>query len=145
MFSNGFPEFRSISKSGEKVYFVCNNSDGYSYYIFRNAVCPMLVSEGGWDIYESKEAYREQSQKTEDIGEEMAGIGQILPIEEWESSLRGYPYVVVFHPNDVFAENYGALFDEPETIDDGTIYRVNKSGNSVALSYIGKTGVIEYK
>lgn len=137
--------FRSISKRGEKVYFVCNNSDGYSYYIFRNAVCPMLVSEGGWDIYESKEAYREQSQKTEDIGEEMAGIGQILPFGEWENSLRDYQYVFIFHPNDVFAENYGVLFDEPETIDDGTFYRVNKSGDSVVLSYIGKTGVKEYK
>ena len=137
--------FRSVSKRGEKVYFVCNNSNGYSYYIFKNAVCPMLVSESGWDIYESEEAYGEQLQKMEDNEEKMAGLGQILPIEEWGNRLRGYQYVVVFHPNDVFAENYGALFDEPETIDDGTIYRVNKSGNSVALSYIGKTGVIEYK
>lgn len=134
--------FRSISKRGEKVYFVCNNSEGYSYFIFRNAVCPMLVSEGGWDIYESKEALREQSEKMEDTGEEMAGIGQILPPGEWENSLRDYQYVVVFHPNDVFAESYGALFDEPETIDDGTLYKV---GQNMKLSYLGKIGIKEYK
>lgn len=37
------------------------------------------------------------------------------------------------------------MFDETDIIDNGTFYRENKSGDSVVLSYIGKTGVKEYK
>ena len=137
--------FRSFAKKGEKSYFICNSSNGCAYYIFKNSACPLLISDGGWDIYSSKESYQKQANIWEQNGKEASGAGQILSFEEWERQLWNCQYVFIFHPGDIFAEDYGSLFLEPETIDDGTFYRVIQSEGKIVLSYIGKIGVKDFK
>ena len=66
-------------------------------------------------------------------------------VEQWEEQLQSYEYVVLFYPNEVFKEGYKELFREPETIDQGTIYRVNKEGQKLILDYIGKTGIKDFR
>ena len=59
--------------------------------------------------------------------------------------MQNYQYVFIFHPNEVFEESYGSLFENPDTIDDGTFYQVRCIDERVVLEYIGKTGVKSYK
>lgn len=137
--------FRSFSAKAEKVYFVCNGSNGDTQWIFKNTVCPLLSPYAQYDIYDSREAYAEQADIWAQNGEEIADIGQIVSLEKWEKRLLNCQYLFIFHPNDVFRESYGSLFAEPDTIRDGTFYRVRQSGEKVTLEYIGKVGVKAYK
>lgn len=137
--------FRSISRKGEKVYLVCNNSDGYSYYIFKNAVCPLLTSTGGWDIYSSEDMYKKQVQLVEANGKTYKGVGSVLSSEAWIEELNDYQYVYLYHPAEIFAEMYGNMFEEPETIDDGALYQVNTENEKMELVYIGKVGLKTYR
>lgn len=137
--------FRSFSAKAEKVYFVCNGSNGDTQWIFKNTVCPLLSPYAQYDIYDSREAYLEQVAIWTQDGEEIADIGQVVSCEKWEERLFKCQYLFIFHPNDVFRESYGSLFAEPDTIGDGTFYRVRQSDEKVTLEYIGKVGVKNYK
>ncbi len=78
-------------------------------------------------------------------GEEILSTEQIVSCVDWGRQLKNYQYVFLLHLNDVFAESYGSVFENPETIGDGTIYRVKQSNGNVELSYIGKVGIKEYR
>lgn len=136
---------RSISKRGEKIYFICNNGDGYSYYIFKNTSCPLLVSSGDWDIYSSEDAYKKQMKIMEENGEEYKGSKRVLSCEEWGKQLNDCQYVFLYHPAETFGEMYGSMFKEPETIEDGTFYRVENTNNGIELAFIGKAGLKTYR
>lgn len=66
----------------------------------------------------------------------------VVPEKALREMLKDYDYVFILHPYDIFSRDYKEVFEEPQTVDDGTIYRVKKSaeGESV-LGYIGKIGV----
>lgn len=137
--------FRSFSAKAEKVFFVCNESNGDSNCIFKNTISPLLVPYNPYDIYESEEAYEKQKDIWVQNGEEIKDIGKIVSCEKWEKGLRNCQYVFLFHPNEVFRESYESFFEEPDTIDDGTFYQVKCTDEKVTLAYIGKTGVKSYK
>lgn len=134
---------RSFADKSERIYFLCNGSNGYSSLLFRNYVLPMKIYWG--NLYVSKEAFREQMQHNAENGKEFDSTGRICTIDEWSSDLERCEYLFIFHPNEVFAESYNILFEEPETVDDGTFYKVMKTDSGIKLSYIGKVGVKEYK
>ncbi len=136
--------FRTFAKKGETVYFVCNNSDGTSHYIFRNAISPLKVSTGGWNLFESKEAYAKQCMIDEQKGEEITASPSYFTAEDWKETLRNVDYVFLFHINDMFKVSYAELFGE-DSIKDGSFYRVDKNGDEIMLSYIGSVGVKRYK
>lgn len=137
--------FRSFSAKAEKVFYVCNGSNGDSYWVFKNTVCPLIGPYAQYNIYASEEAYEKQTDIWLQNGEEIQGKGQIVSCEKWEEELRKCQYVFIFHPNEVFRESYERLFEEPDTIDDGTFYQVKCTDEKVELAYIGKTGVKVYK
>ena len=145
----GYEELANIlqtdGKKGDKVYFVCSNSDGHSQLQFKSAVVPMQVDYGSFDIYGSKEIYWKQREiyDQNEIGAQNKYT--ILPLEKWEKRLKGYKYVVLFHTNEAFAEAYGSLFADVDTIGDGTVYRVEEAGESIVLHYVGKTGIKSYR
>lgn len=136
---------RSTSIRGEKIYFICNNGDGYSYFIFKNTSCPLLVSSGDWDIYSSEDAYEKQMKIMEEHGEDYKGNKRILSCEEWGKELSDCQYVFLYHPAEIFGEMYGSMFKEPETIEDGTFYRVENTNNGIELAFIGKVGLKTYR
>ena len=137
--------FRSFSVKAEKIFYVCNGSEGDSYWVFKNTVSPLLGPYAQYDIYDSEEAYEKQTDIWLQNEEEIQDIGQIVSCEKWEKELRNCQYVFIFHPNEVFRESYESLFEEPDTIDDGTFYQVKCTDEKVVLEYIGKTGVKVYK
>lgn len=144
--SYGYDDIAQILYSGGKktdtVYFVCNGSDGYANFQFKNAIVPMQSSLRVYDLYTSKESYIEQLEIDE---EKAGGSPYYLEVEEWAEQLLNYEYVVLFYPNDVFKDSYGELFSEPETIDRGTVYKVNGKKAEIVLDYIGKTGIKEFR
>lgn len=50
--------------------------------------------------------------------------------EEWQEYYLSIDadYVALYRINDYFIENYGALFEEPDEIEENKVYRVNKNG-----------------
>lgn len=136
---------RSFSARQEKLYFVCNETGGDSAWIFRHTACPVLSPDGKNNLYASEEAYQKQVDIWTRDGEEIREMGDILSREEWGERLKGCQYVFLLHPNDVFQESYGPLFEEPDSIGDGAFYQVQKTEEGVSLSLIGKVGIKGYK
>lgn len=138
--------FRSFALKSEKIYYVCNDGNGESYYIFCNVVSPLLCVNyyAESDIYGSEEAYEEEMTAKTEAGEEMSGNGRIMSCGEWEGILQDCQYVFLMHPGRAFAESYGELFAEPDTIGDRTFYRVRQDDEDVTLEYIGQVGVKSY-
>lgn len=130
--------FRSVSTGAESVYFVCNESRGHSYFIFKNVVSPVLTPYSDYNIYASEEAYEKQQEIWKEQGKEIQITGQRLSCDAWEEQLRDVQYVFLYHPGDVFKESYGRLFEERDTIDDGAFYRVRYTEEGIRLKLIGK-------
>lgn len=134
---------RSTAKGGERAYFICSNSDGYSEYVFRNMVCPIVSKHENWNIVSTQEAYKEQYvlYGVDGIDDNVATV---LPLEKWEEELRSCQYVVVFHADELFCQSYSELFEEPTEIDDGSVYQVMNNNGEILLQLIGKTGIKGY-
>lgn len=134
---------RSFSDRTEKVYLVCNNNNGFSYFAFRNAISPLGTQEGSWDLYSSREQLRECHTAYPDVTYDRATI---LSPKDWAALLSSqYEYVFLLHPNELFAQMYGDLFEDPSSVQDGAFYKVIPSENGeVMLSYIGKIGIKRY-
>ena len=130
--------FRSVSTGSESVYFVCNESRGHSYFIFKNVVSPVLTPYSDYNIYASEEAYEKQLEIWKEQGKEIQITGQRLSCDAWEEQLRDVQYVFLYHPGDVFKESYGRLFEESDTIDDGAFYQVRYTEEGIRLKLIGK-------
>ena len=135
----------SDAQKTDAVYFVCNGSDGHANLQFANAISPIQSSLWYYNLYSSKESYKEQIKIDEEKMQDTNGTPYYLEVEQWEEQLQSYEYVVIFYPNEVFEEGYRELFREPETIDQGTIYRVNKEGQELVLDYVGKTGIKDFR
>lgn len=138
--------FRSVSTRAEKVYFICNEGNGQSYFIFKNVVSPVLTPYAESDLYASEEVYEKQKEIWKQRGEEEEqGAHRIISCDAWEEQLKDAQYVFLFHPGDVFEESYGRLFEESNTIDDGAFYRVEQNGDGISLKLIGKIDVGTWK
>lgn len=137
---------RSFSKRGEKIFFVCNNTNGYSYYMFRNFACPLLADNVIYNFLGTEESLKEQNDRFAEAPDQKRGSTQVLPKEEWNTMLDSYQYVFILHPDPLFERDYGDLFEDPGTVDDGCFYRVeqDQNGNNL-LVYIGKVGIKSYK
>lgn len=135
---------RSFSARSEKIYIVCNNSAGFSYYIFRNFASPLQTQEGAWSLYSSKEEYLKY---LEAYPENLDSSPTVLSPKEWAKRLNAqYDYVFLLHPNENFSDMYSSIFEDPSTIGDGTFYRIEKlNDDNIQLSYIGKIGIKAYK
>lgn len=134
---------RSFSKRGEKIFFVCNNTDGLAGCMFKNFASPLINQDNTYDFLGSKKSVELQKQIEIEKGEGgMYQEASVVPEKALREMLKDYDYVFILHPYDIFSQDFKEVFEEPQTVDDGTIYRVKKSaeGESV-LGYIGKIGV----
>lgn len=130
---------RSVAKRGESAYFICSGSGGYSEYVFRNTVCPIISEHWGWDIVASEAVYQEKCAR---YGEGNANdLSQVLSAQDWKNALRSYQYVVVFHSDEFFRQSYKELFEEPEVIEDGSVYQVICDKEDLLLRRIGSAGI----
>lgn len=143
----GGDEFSSVLSSfsdrSEKIYIVCNNSTGFSYFVFRNFASPLQTQEKAWSLFSSKDMYLKYN---ETYPEHPDSTPTILSVKEWTEQLGAqYDYVFLLHPNEFFYDMYGCIFENPSTIGDGTFYRIEKNDEKVQLTYIGKIGIKAYK
>lgn len=135
---------RSVSKRGEKVQFICSESDGYSEYIFRNEVCPLISDHAMWKMVGSKEIYaREYERYKEETGEDY--WADVVSEKELENHLKDFQYVVLFHADEAFKESYPKLFEKSGGIVDGSIYQVVRKADGISLHLIGRTGIKEWR
>lgn len=140
----GYDELANIlqtdAKGGERVYFVCNNTNGSADLQFKTAIVPMLTDYLTANIYDSEESYEKQM----NLYESSKATPRFITVGEWEKKLFDYQYVVLFHPNEVFAESYGVLFEEPDSISDGTVYKIYQNNGNISLKLIGKAGIKKF-
>lgn len=136
---------RSFSRRGDKIYYICNNSSGYSYWIFHVTASPLLMSSGNFNILASRESIAEQKKLYEENQVEVKGDPTVMDAASWANELQGYQYVFINHPDEMFEQDYNGVFENPETIDDGTFYEVMHTEDGVMLHYIGKVGIKNWK
>lgn len=140
----GYEELANIlqtsAKGGDKVYFVCNNTNGSADLQFRTAIVPMMTDYMTANIFSSEESFEKQNS----LYEESEIKPYLISVEEWGQKLCDYQYVVIFHSNEVFAESYGTLFEEENTISDGSVYKVCQEQGSIVLKQIGKTEIKKF-
>ena len=132
---------RSFADKGERIYFVCNNAENIANYMFRTAVCPVNVSLGEYNLFASEKKYQEMKEYYRAQNEEEIGSPTILSPDIWKERLKQYQYVFLMHPNEVFQESFGELFEDSDTIGDGTFYQVRTDSGELSLHYIGRVGM----
>lgn len=134
---------RSFADKSEKVYIVCNNTSGFSYYVFRNAAVPLRTQEYSWNIFTDKNTYLNFSEKYQETYDSNITY---LSLKEWASVLQAdYDYVFLLHPCETFSDMYGSLFEAPETISDGSFYKIVKEENEqISLQHVGQIGIKKY-
>ena len=131
---------RSVGRRGERAFFICSNSDGYSEYVFRNTVCPIFSEHDYWNTVSTQELFQEQyilygNDNIDDNG------AWIFPTEEWKNELRKCQYLVIFHADELFCRSYAEVLGSSVEIEDGSVYRVIINGANVSLEFIGRTGI----
>lgn len=122
--------FKSFADKEEKVYYVeyqnSNLVPQYNYLTFANAVVPNLTQGlgKGWKPIAGVEApYRSYAVE--------------YSANEWEELLKEeYKYVYLRYVEPYFIDTYGELFEKPEEIVNGNIYRVDIAGENVVLKKI---------
>lgn len=66
----------------------------------------------------------------------------VVPAEEWREKLKDYDYVMILTADDVFREDYAALFRNPAEIEDRTIFAVNHETNLLERVRVTRTGSV---
>lgn len=136
---------RSGAKETDKVFFICNNSDGHARLQFRNALVPVLTQNEIFNIYDSKESYKRQRELDTMKNVEERGNAQFVDYKELKEEILKTDYVVILHANEAFINSYGSFFEKGKMVEDGTVYKVNKEKEEGFLEYIGKTGIKEFR
>lgn len=134
---------RSMAGRGERAYFICSNSDGYTEYIFRNAVCPVISKHENWNIVSDKELYDKQFELYDEDEINVNNTARIVPVEKVKEEFEKCEYVVIFHADELLKQSYSELF-EGTVIQDGSVYRVVDGADGNSLQLIGSTEIRGY-
>lgn len=114
-----------LDQETDRVYFICQNSNGYEYWVTRYNMTPVRLQDAeGWSL---GDAYDEGDVWSKAISP-----------EQWQQQLQEqqYTYVYLFRPDERFAQQYGSVFLNPEQIAGGRFYRVvPQADGSVKLDW----------
>lgn len=116
----------------DRIYFICQHSNGQEYWFFRYAVTPLGTNAGSagsaspWSIgtpYDSEDVW------TKDIS-----------AEDWQSILSqgNYSYVYLYRVDDRFRDQFGSAFENPEDIASQRIYKVNSESGTPSLCLVNE-------
>lgn len=103
----------SFDSRQEKVYFVCQNSSGYDYWVVRYNLTPVpVLATPSWSL---GPPYSAQDVWTVNIS-----------ADEWEQTLvdGAYTYVYLYRVDDQFKGQFGSLFENQEQIQSDRFYKV---------------------
>ncbi|MCQ2530181.1 MAG: hypothetical protein MJ086_02895 [Lachnospiraceae bacterium] len=115
---------QQLDSTKDRVYFICQDSNGYEYQVSYYLATPVSLSydyEMGWSL---GSPYSEKDVWTLDFS-----------AEDWEKALidGGYTYVYVYNADKQFRGLYGSLFENPAAISDNTCYKVDVIQGKVQL------------
>lgn len=133
---------KSVAKRGEKVQFICQGSSGYSEYIFRQKICPLVSYHTYWNIVSSEELAKSQETHTSLEGEYNTGV--VISPEVYEEWLRQHEYLVLFHIDEEFIKSYGNILKSDSPLEDGSVYKILSDENGITLRLLGRTGIKEW-
>lgn len=107
--------------SDSNVYFISQETTGFDYWVVRYSIRPNEMNDVfTWSIGEP-------------FYEGNIWTASVSP-EDWKDILiANYDYVALYKINDYFLENYSAVFEDPDSIRDNTLFKVNK-----------ETGLLEF-
>lgn len=96
-----------------RIYFISQEDNGFDYWVVRYSARPNIFSSGNWSIGES---FYDGDVWTQD-----------MTADEWQAVLLdGYDYVALYRVNDYFLQNFSGLFEDELTIENNSLYKVNK-------------------
>ena len=133
---------KSVAKRGEKVHLICSGSSGYSSYIFRNRVAPIISEYRLCNIVETEELLEIQREKYYKEGEYYAGA--IASKETLESVLKENDYLVLFRVDEEFLESYRDILNSDSSLENGSVYRIHSDSGRITLELIGRTGIMAW-
>lgn len=126
-------KIRKFCNTGEKVYFVSQHDSGFNYWIVRFDCRPIELGAGydlnsniGWSL-----SYKNGSQD-ENI------TFNISPDDWLEIIEENYDYLALFFVDDSFIEDYKSMFETPEDIRSGEVYKINSKTGLLELLSEGK-------
>lgn len=115
------PLLTKLNSETDKVYIISQNDNGFYYWISYYNFTPVLAETEAWSL---GEPYYDGDVWTSDLSpEEFADI----LIES------GYTHVYLYHVDEQFVGLYSSLFDAPDKISSGSLYRVRQEGGTVQL------------
>lgn len=121
--------FRGFADRSDKVYFVCNDSGGYSSLLFLDAILPVHTDWLIQDIHATE------------------GSRTVITSEEWrEELIRDYEYVFVLYADPLFKTQYKDLFEDIEQLSGGDVFKVMKAQEETwILKHIANVSIKDYE
>lgn len=120
-YSESFADF--MDPKTDRIYLVSQHTTGKEYWVIRHNSTPIPIS------------LRIDSSFGPPIDED--DWSKEISVEDWEKILRSdYTYVYLFVVDQYFKENYADLFDNPEEIQNDTLFVIDKSGEHIKLRLI---------
>lgn len=134
---------QSTAKIGDRVFYITNNGLGANKLIFAQTVSPWLtVSRIEFNgLCASDTIYSEYpgKQPRSDSGASVLYMTE----EQLTDVLQDYQYVFIMRSEDYFVASYSSLFEDPDSIENGSFYKVKYTEDGeLYLELIGKVGVL---
>lgn len=111
----------ALDLNHDRVYVIDQQGNGYNSLFVRYQLTPMEPASGPYSL---GPAYDEEDAWTSNIS-----------VEEWADLLQDYTHVYIVHTDDQFQTLYGSLFEDPSTLEDHTLYRIDKQGDNIRLAF----------
>lgn len=101
-----------VAEENDRIYIIAAGSGGFEQVVMRYRLRPLFVGDDPWNIGVEIEEDRFSARRT--------------PQEFRQTLLDGYELVVICSLTEEFIQTYAELFENPDTLAVGQIYRVNK-------------------
>lgn len=105
----------------DRVYVIDQNGNGYNSLFVRYELTPMVPSTGPYSL---GPAYGDGDVWTQNITK-----------QEWADFLQDYTHVYIVHTDDQFKNLYGNFFEDPSTLEDRTLYRIENQDSNIRLVF----------
>jgi hypothetical protein len=105
-------------KPEDKVWVITQHRHGFEFFLLKYELLPASVPPNPFSIgtpYNSEDIWTDTS----------------MTKEKWDATLNDFDFVVVFNSTQTFIDEFGSLFEDPESLNAQGIYRVvhGTSGN----------------
>lgn len=112
-----------------RIYYICQGSNGFEYWFNRYYLSPNHIQELEWALCsESDNDYPWVWKKN---------------ASDWQKELLNYDYLYLERVDEKFLKEYSVLFEDPTSIINGGLYKIQKLNNNISLEFIKKYNEME--